>query len=69
MQTFPVIVMLLADGVMCGLTGFGWLLQLLIYYGYLDWDKSGWIIQNVRRDSLMNNSHAPVIGLFLLFAF
>lgn len=39
--------LLLADGVMCGLTGVSWLLQRLVYAGYLDWNKSGFILQNV----------------------
>lgn len=41
------VVLLLADGVMCGLTGVSWLLQRLVYAGYVDWDKSGFILQNV----------------------
>ncbi|PSR76895.1 MBOAT family protein [Coniella lustricola] len=42
-----VVLLLLSDGIMCGLTGFSWLLQLLIFKGYIDWDGAGWIIQNV----------------------
>ncbi|KAJ9156711.1 O-acyltransferase [Pleurostoma richardsiae] len=42
-----VIVLLISDGVMCGLTGVSWVLQRLIYKGYIDWDRSGWILQNI----------------------
>lgn len=37
----------IADGIMCGATGVSWVLQRLVHAGYLDWDRSGWIIQNV----------------------
>jgi sterol O-acyltransferase len=47
-----VVLLLLSDGIMCGLTGVSWLLQRLTYAGYLDWDRSGWIIQNVGARSL-----------------
>lgn len=42
-----VVTLLLSDGVMCGLTGVSWLLQRLVRAGYLDWDRSGWVAQNV----------------------
>jgi sterol O-acyltransferase len=42
-----VLVLLIADGVMCGLTGVSWILQRLIYSGYINWDRSGWVLQNV----------------------
>lgn len=42
-----VIVLLLSDGVMCGLTGVSWILQLLVYRRYINWNRTGWIIQNV----------------------
>ncbi|KAG8168916.1 hypothetical protein KVR01_001665 [Diaporthe batatas] len=42
-----VIVLLASDGVMCGLTGVSWVLQVLIKNDYLDWDSSGWILQNI----------------------
>jgi sterol O-acyltransferase len=47
-----VIVLLLSDGIMCGLTGVSWVLQRLVFAGYLNWDRSGWIIQNVSSESL-----------------
>lgn len=42
-----VLVLLLSDGILCGSTAVSWILQVLIRKGYLDWDRSGWIIQNV----------------------
>ncbi|KAL1867733.1 Sterol O-acyltransferase 2 (Sterol-ester synthase 2) [Diaporthe australafricana] len=42
-----VVVLLISDGLMCGLTGVSWILQLLIKKGYVDWDSSGWVLQNV----------------------
>jgi sterol O-acyltransferase len=45
------IVLGLSDGVMCGVTGFGWILQQMVIRGYIDWNREGWIIQNVSNDS------------------
>ncbi len=42
-----VILLGITDGVMCLSTLFGLLLQLLILRGYLSWNHSGWIIQNI----------------------
>lgn len=42
-----VVVLLTSDGVMCALTGVSWILQVLVHKGYLDWDGSGWILQNI----------------------
>lgn len=36
-----------SDGVMCGATGFGLILQKFIQKGYLSWNREGWIIQSV----------------------
>ncbi|ROV96275.1 hypothetical protein VMCG_07703 [Cytospora schulzeri] len=41
------LLLLISDGVMCGLTGVSWILQVLILKGYMDWDSSGWIVQNI----------------------
>jgi sterol O-acyltransferase len=49
-----VLVLLVSDGIMCGLTGVTWFLQRLAFLGYLDWDLEGWILQNVSA-SLMRN--------------
>jgi sterol O-acyltransferase len=47
------LVLLISDGIICGSTGFGWIVQKLVFKGYLSWNKQGWIIQNVSlRDSL-----------------
>jgi sterol O-acyltransferase len=42
-----VMVLGLSDGVMCAATGFGLILQNLIFHGVIRWNKSGWIIQSV----------------------
>lgn len=42
-----VIVLLLSDGIMCGLTAVSWVIQRLVRCRVLDWDRSGWIVQNV----------------------
>ena len=39
----------ITDGVMCGITIFCLGLQKLVYYGWINWDRSGWIIQNVSQ--------------------
>ncbi|KAL0930217.1 sterol o-acyltransferase [Colletotrichum truncatum] len=57
-----VVVLLASDGVMCGITGFSWILQRLIFSGYLDWDRSGWIIQNIWQTIFIGG----VVGLTLI---
>ncbi|RCI12527.1 hypothetical protein L249_0608 [Ophiocordyceps polyrhachis-furcata BCC 54312] len=42
-----VFVMLLSDGIMCGLTGVSWLLQKVVFHGWMSWDGAGWIIQHM----------------------
>jgi hypothetical protein len=42
-----VMVLGLSDGVMCGVTGFGLILQKLVFKGFVSWDREGWIIQSV----------------------
>ena len=37
----------LTDGALCAATGVGLGLQKLIIKGYLDWNRSGWVIQNI----------------------
>lgn len=46
-----VLVLGLSDGAMCLATGFGWILQRLIYRDLLSWDKQGWIIQAVSHSA------------------
>ncbi|OLN86346.1 Sterol O-acyltransferase 2 [Colletotrichum chlorophyti] len=57
-----VIVLLASDGVMCGITGVSWILQRLVLSGYVDWDMSGWIIQNVWQTLFIGG----VVGLTLI---
>ncbi|KAI5860133.1 MBOAT family protein [Durotheca rogersii] len=57
-----VIVLLLSDGIMCGLTGVSFVIQRLVFLQYIDWDKAGWIVQNVWQTMFI----AGVIGLTLL---
>lgn len=57
-----VAVLLAADAIMCGLTGVCWLLQRAVLAGYLDWDRSGWVIQNVWQTLFI----ASVVSLTLV---
>ncbi|KAF7549012.1 hypothetical protein G7Z17_g6697 [Cylindrodendrum hubeiense] len=56
-----VIVLLLSDGIMCGLTGFSWLIQKLVFKGYLDWDRAGWVVQHILQTIFI----VAVVGLTL----
>jgi sterol O-acyltransferase len=47
MLSRDVIVLGLTDGVMCASTIFSLFLQKLISRGFLSWNRSGWILQNV----------------------
>ncbi|KAJ3493082.1 hypothetical protein NLG97_g4967 [Lecanicillium saksenae] len=42
-----VIVLLLSDGIMCGLTAVTWCLQKLVLLNIINWDREGWIIQHI----------------------
>jgi hypothetical protein len=42
-----VIFLLLSDGIMCACTAVTWLIQRLVSANYLNWDRTGWIVQNV----------------------
>ncbi|KAI1763961.1 MBOAT family protein [Hypoxylon sp. FL1150] len=57
-----VVVLLLSDGIMCGLTGVSWIVQRLVFRQYLDWERSGWIIQNIWQTLFI----AGVVGLPLV---
>ncbi|KAI2638896.1 MBOAT family protein [Hypomontagnella submonticulosa] len=57
-----VIVLLLSDGIMCGLTGVSWVIQRLVFLQYLNWDRSGWIIQNIWQTLFV----AGAVGLTLV---
>ena len=54
-----VMVLGLSDGVMCGVTGFGLILQKLIFKGFLGWDREGWIVQSVRGSISRPFEHLP----------
>lgn len=47
MSSRDLIVLGLSDGVMFLSTGFGWILQVLIFKNVLSWNREGWIIQSV----------------------
>ena len=52
MLSHDIFVLGVTDGIMCASTIFCLLLQMIIARGYLRWDRSGWILQNVcRQDS------------------
>lgn len=53
-----VMVLGLSDGVLCAATGFGLVLQQLIYRGLISWNKEGWIIQSVSAISQHCSSFA-----------
>ncbi|KAK6076066.1 Sterol O-acyltransferase 2 [Seiridium cupressi] len=57
-----VFVLLISDGAMCALTSFGLLLQKVIFMGWIDWNRSGWIIQNIWQTVFIGG----VIGLTLI---
>lgn len=42
-----VIVLLLSDGIMCALTGVSWAIQRLVFHQYINWERTGWVLQNV----------------------
>ena len=58
-----VLVLLVADGVMCASTGVSWILQrFLIRPGLVDWDREGWVLQSLWQFLFM----AGVVGLPLV---
>ncbi|KAL2017858.1 hypothetical protein VTK56DRAFT_1603 [Thermocarpiscus australiensis] len=57
-----VVVMLVADGVMCALTGVSWAFQRAVRKGWVDWDREGWVLQNVWQTLFIGG----VVGLTLL---
>ncbi|KAL2198233.1 MBOAT, membrane-bound O-acyltransferase family-domain-containing protein [Corynascus similis CBS 632.67] len=57
--TREVLVLAVADGVMCAATGFGWALQRFgVRGGWVDWDGAGWVMQNVWQAAFV----AGVVG-------
>ncbi|KAH6655507.1 MBOAT, membrane-bound O-acyltransferase family-domain-containing protein, partial [Truncatella angustata] len=57
-----VLVLAISDGVMCSMTGFGWLLQQLVLRGLINWNRTGWIIQNIWQTAFIG----AVVGLTLI---
>ncbi|ETS82205.1 hypothetical protein PFICI_07207 [Pestalotiopsis fici W106-1] len=57
-----VLVLLISDGLMCLLTGFGLFLQKLVLKDWIDWNRTGWIIQNVWQSTFIG----AVVGLTLI---
>ncbi|KAK1580625.1 MBOAT family protein [Colletotrichum navitas] len=57
-----VVVLLASDGVMCAATGVSWILQRLIFGGYMDWDGFGWIVQNIWQSVFIGSA----VGLTLI---
>lgn len=53
-----VLVLLISDGVICAITSVSWALQRLVLRGHIDWDRSGWILQNLWQTAFI----AGVIG-------
>ena len=51
-MSHDLIVLGVSDGVLCASTGFGLLLQKLIYARVISWNRHGWIIQSVSRPKL-----------------
>ncbi|KAI1424111.1 MBOAT family protein [Xylaria sp. FL1777] len=50
-----VVVLLISDGVMCALTGMSWVIQLLVLHDYIDWNRTGWVIQNIWQSLFIMN--------------
>ncbi|KAI1092645.1 MBOAT family protein [Rostrohypoxylon terebratum] len=57
-----VVVLLFSDGVMCGMTGVSWIIQRLVFLNYIDWNRSGWVLQNIWQTLFI----ASVVGLTLV---
>lgn len=57
-----VVVLLFSDGVMCGMTGVSWIIQRLVFLDYIDWNRSGWVLQNIWQTFFI----AGVVGLTLV---
>ncbi|KAK5628555.1 hypothetical protein RRF57_004270 [Xylaria bambusicola] len=57
-----VVVLFISDGIMCTLTGVSWIIQRLVARDILDWDTTGWIIQNIWQSLFI----IGVVGLTLI---
>lgn len=49
------VLLLVADGVMCGATGVSWVLQQAVKRGWINWDREGWVLQNVSNLPTVRN--------------
>jgi hypothetical protein len=58
-----VMVLGFSDGVMCAATGFGLILQKLIFRGVISWNKQGWIIQSVSTHILYDRGYLSKVVL------
>lgn len=58
MFSHDVFVLGLTDGVMCAATLEGYLFQLLVQKGYINWGRGGWVIQNIWQSAYL----AAVVG-------
>jgi sterol O-acyltransferase len=47
------LVLALSDGLLCASTGVGYILQKLVFWGYVNWAREGWIIQNVTGTDIL----------------
>jgi sterol O-acyltransferase len=54
MLSHDVVMLGLTDGVMCASTVFCLFLQKIISKGYISWNRSGWILQNVGLQILVS---------------
>ncbi|KAI1401415.1 MBOAT-domain-containing protein [Hypoxylon fuscum] len=57
-----VIVLLLSDGIMCALTGVSWAIQRLVFHQYINWERTGWVLQNIWQTLFI----VGVVGLTLV---
>jgi len=53
MFSHDVYVLGITDGVMCASTAVTYLLQLLVFKGYISWSKTGWILQNLWQSAYL----------------
>lgn len=53
MFSHDVYVLGITDGVMCASTAVTYLLQLLVFRGYISWSKTGWILQNLWQSAYL----------------
>jgi sterol O-acyltransferase len=47
MLSRDVLILGITDGVLCGVTVVSLMIQKLVFSGYINWTRSGWIIQNI----------------------